>query len=381
MTKPRSIFEEVSGDEKPGAPTPETGMISRGRGNAGRGAVRVWLGILFVMVAAIVMVGGLTRLTDSGLSITEWNLVWGFLPPMSGEDWLDLYNKYRATPEFQLQNANMNLDGFRQIFWWEWGHRVLGRLIGLVWFFGFVGLYLTKRIPRGWTGRLVLIGALIGLQGAVGWWMVSSGLVENRVDVVSYRLATHLGLAFIILGLITWFFLSLGRSEAEAMQARRAREGRLFSMNTGLMHLVFLQILLGALVAGIDAGRSFVDWPWMADQFFPPDAFDIVPAWRNFFENAGLVQFIHRMSGYLVVIFALVVWARSRKSPNGATRRAVQYVAIMALVQMGLGIYTVLTAAQLHIAITHQVGAILLWVLIINARHKAGFPIADRIRG
>ncbi len=381
MTKPRSIFEEVSGTEKASIPTPQTGMINRGRGTLGRGAVRIWLGILFVMVAAIVMVGGLTRLTDSGLSITEWNLVWGFLPPMNGDEWLDLYTKYRATPEFQLQNANMSLDGFRQIFWWEWGHRVLGRLIGLVWFFGFIGLYLTKRIPRGWTGRLVLIGGLIGLQGAVGWWMVSSGLVENRVDVVSYRLATHLGLAFIILGLITWFILSLGRSEADAMQARRARESKLYSMATWLLYLTFLQILLGALVAGIDAGRSFVDWPWMGDQFFPPDAFDIVPAWRNFFENAGLVQFIHRMSGYLVVIVALVVWAQGRTSPNGATRRAVLYVAVMVLVQLGLGIYTVLTAAQLHVAITHQVGAIVFWVLIINARHKAGFPIADRIRG
>ncbi len=384
MSQPRNIFEDVGETGAQAKNTPQTGMIGKGSGGGKgqrRGAVRLWLGLLFVLVAAIVVLGGLTRLTDSGLSIVEWNLISGAIPPMSAADWQAALNLYQTSPEYQLQNKGMDMAAFKNIFWWEWGHRQLGRFIGLVWAVGFVALWLTKSIPAGWVGRLVLIGALGGLQGAIGWWMVSSGLEGQRVDVASYRLSTHLGLAFIILGLIGWYILALGRSEADLMQARRVREKKLFGMSTGLMHLAFLQILLGALVAGIDAGRTFTDWPWMGGQVFPPGAFDISPLWRNFFENAGLVQFIHRIAGYLLVIFALVVWRRARRSANGVTRRAFSFVMVVMLLQMGLGIVTVLYGAPLHAAISHQIGAIVLWVLILNARHKAGYPIAQRIKG
>ena len=381
MAGKRSIFEEVAEGARPAAAAPVPGVIDRGTGGA-RGAIRLWLLLLFVMVAAMIVVGGLTRLTDSGLSITEWRPVTGALPPMSEAAWAAEFDKYRAIPEYQLQNKGMSLEDFKFIYWWEWGHRQLGRVVGLVWAVGFVGFWATRRIPAGWTGRLLGLGALGGLQGAIGWWMVSSGLTGDRVDVASYRLATHLGLAFVILGLIAWYVLSLGRSETQLIQARRGREAKLFSLSTGLMHFAFLQILLGALVAGIDAGRGFPTWPLMNGQFFPADAFYVPgrPAWAAFFENPGLVQFIHRMAGYLLFAFGIVVFLRGRRSAYRATRGAFAAVMAMMVLQLLLGIATVLTAAHLHVAITHQVGAILLWVLIIRARHFSQYPLAGSIR-
>jgi heme a synthase len=380
MAGKRSIFEEVaSGQNAPATPT-GGGIDARPRGD--RAGVRLWLVGLFLLVVVMIVVGGLTRLTDSGLSITEWNLVTGVVPPLDGAAWAAEFAKYQAIPEFQLQNSAMTLEEFKVIYWWEWGHRFLGRVIGLVWAVGFVWFWLRKEVPPGWTGRLLLLGALGGLQGAVGWWMVSSGLVGTRVDVVSWKLATHLGLAFVILGFLAWYVFLLGRSEAELMTARRGREAKLFGLATGLMHFAFLQIVLGALVAGIDAGRAFPTWPLMNGQFFPADAF-YVPggaAWQAFYENPGLVQFIHRMSGYLLFVFGVVVWLRGRRSAYQATQGAFHQVMAMLVLQMALGIATVLTVAHVHVAITHQIGAVILWVLILRARHLSLYPVAGSIR-
>lgn len=385
MAGKRSIFEEVGQGVK-SAPPPQGGMIAA-RAQGARRGIRLWLVALFLMVAAMIAVGGMTRLTDSGLSITEWRPVTGAIPPMDEATWAAEFEKYRAIPEYQLQNKGMSLEEFKVIYWWEWGHRQLGRLIGLVWFVGFVGFLVARQIPAGWTGRLFGLGVLGGAQGAIGWWMVSSGLTGTMLDVASYRLATHLGLAFVILGLIAWYVFLLGRSEAELMQARRGREAKLFSMTTGLMHFTFLQILLGALVAGIDAGRGFPTWPLMNGQFFPADAFYVpdgnggsLPIWHAFFENPGLVQFMHRMSGYLLFAFGVVVWLRGRKSAHAVTRGAYHGVMAMLLAQMALGIAAVLTAAHVHVAITHQIGAVILWVLILRARHLAQYPLAGSIR-
>lgn len=384
MAGKRSIFEEVGEVTRPNVP--QGGMIARKDGGA-RGAIRLWLMLLFALVMVMIVVGGLTRLTDSGLSITEWRPVTGALPPMNEAAWLVEFEKYRAIPEYQLQNKGMDLAAFKQIYWWEWGHRQLGRVIGLVWAVGFLGFLVTRKIPVGWTGRLFFIGALGGLQGAIGWWMVASGLGGTRVDVASYRLATHLGLAFIIFGFIAWYVFLLGRSEGELLQARRAKEGRLFGLSTGLLHFAFLQILLGALVAGIDAGRGFPTWPLMNGSFFPADAFYVpdgaggsLPLWHAFFENPGLVQFVHRMTGYVLFAFGIVVWLRGRKSAHRATRRAFDWVMTMLFGQVVLGIAAVLTAAQLHTAIAHQLGAVILWVLILRARHLSLYPLQGSIR-
>ncbi len=380
MTGKRSIFEEVG--DGPRAEAPKGGMIDAPRQGA-RAAVRAWLLALFVLVTLMIAVGGLTRLTDSGLSITEWRPVTGALPPLSAAAWEAEFEKYRAIPEYQLQNSGMSLAEFKVIYWWEWGHRQLGRVIGLVWAAGFVFFWATGRIPAGWTGRLLLLGALGGLQGAIGWWMVASGLTGQMVDVASYRLATHLGLAFVILGLIAWYAMQLSRPEAQLLQARRSGERRLFGLATGMMHFAFLQILLGALVAGIDAGRSFPTWPLMGETFFPADAF-YVPGgepWQAFFENPGLVQFMHRMAGYLLLAFGIVVWLKGRRSAHRATAGAFNAMAAMLAVQMGLGIVTVIHAAPLALGLAHQLGAVALWVLILRARHHAAYPIAQSIRG
>jgi cytochrome c oxidase assembly protein subunit 15 len=360
MATKRSIFQDV-GAQAP-APTRTTGTIDAGRGGARRG-IRLWLIVLFALVVVMIAVGGLTRLTDSGLSITEWRPFTGALPPMNAADWQAEFALYQQIPEFQVQNSWMTLEDFKLIYWWEWGHRQLGRVIGLVWAVGFVGFALARQIPTGWTGRLLLLGALGGLQGAVGWWMVSSGL------------------AFVILGFIAWYVLMLSRPERVLMQARRTREQRLFGLSTGWMHFAFLQILIGALVAGIDAGRSFAEWPLMAGGLWPPQMLVIEPVWRNFFENPGTVQFIHRMVGYLLLAFSMVVWLRARHSANGATRRVFTVAFIALLAQIALGIVTVVLAAPWQVAILHQLLAVTLWVLILRARFHAGYPVQQSVRG
>ena len=290
--KSRSVFEEV-GAEGPG---PAAARPVRGA-QPERGAIAVWLSILFALVVVMIAVGGMTRLTDSGLAITEWRPVTGALPPLDAVAWEAEFARYRAIPQYELVNPDMTLAEFKRIYWWEWGHRQLGRVIGAVWALGFLWFLVRRRIPAGWTPRLLGLGALGGLQGAVGWWMVSSGLGGRMVAVASHRLAVHLGLAFLILGLIAWFVMRLRRTEAELLQARRQRSAGLMAWGSALVALAFVQILLGALVAGIDAGRAFPEWPLMAGSFVPPGAFELEPVWRNFTENAGLVQFDHRVVG------------------------------------------------------------------------------------
>ncbi len=378
MAGKRSIFEEVETAQKPSA---QPGAIDRAKKTGARGAIRIWLMVLFGLLVVMIAVGGLTRLTDSGLSITEWAPLTGAIPPLGEAAWLSEFEKYKLIPEYQLQNTLMTLEQFKVIYWWEWGHRQLGRLIGLVWAGGFVWFLARKQIPTGWTGRLALLGALGGLQGFIGWWMVSSGLEGTRLDVLSYRLATHLTLAFIILGLIAWYIMKLGRTEADLMQARRAAEPGLKRLITGLLHLSYLQIIVGALVAGIDAGRTYTDWPLMGGEFFPSLAFELTPLWTNFFESEALVQFNHRILGYILFAFGLFVWWRARRSGNRSTKSAFDWVAVMLFGQLVLGIATVLYAAPLHIAIVHQFGAVVLITLILRARFLTMYPKAQSVRG
>ena len=382
MANKRSIFIDAGDGIKGDEPTSEViGVLDRAKEAGNLPMVRLWLGVLFALVVAMIFIGGLTRLTDSGLSITEWRPVSGALPPLSAQDWADEFEKYKQIPEYQLQNKGMSLESFKIIYWWEWGHRQLGRVVGLVWALGFAALFFTKGIPLGWKPKLLFLGALGGAQGAIGWWMVSSGLSGTMLDVASYRLATHLGLAFVILGFIAWFLLQLSDRQSALIQRRRHRENKLFSLSTGLMHFTFLQILIGALVAGIDAGRNYIDWPLMAGEFFPSDSFLLSPWWRNFFEDDGLVQFTHRMAGYGVFVFGFIVWWRSRSSGNASVRFAFNCVLAMMTLQMMIGVTTVLYAAPWQIAIVHQFGAVVLWVLILRARFLSGYPPPQSIKG
>ena len=376
MATKRSIFEDV-GDTPKQVAAP--GGIDKA-GQGARGLIRGWLMVLFGLVVVMIVVGGLTRLTDSGLSITEWKPVTGAMPPMSEAAWTEEFDKYRAIPEYQLQNQGMTLAEFKVIYWWEWGHRQLGRFIGLVWAAGFVFFAATRKIPNGWTGKLLFIGALGGLQGFIGWWMVSSGLQEGMLDVASYRLAIHLGLAFVIFGFIAWYVYQLSRSQTDLLQARRNADAGLARLGGVLVGLAFVQIILGALVAGIDAGRAFPDWPLMAGGFLPPEPLSLSPVWRNFFEDAGLVQFMHRMAGYILFAFTIFVWVRARKSANEHTRFAFNAVMALMLLQVIIGIITVMYSAPWQIAIVHQLTAVILWALILRARFVAKYPIPQTIK-
>ncbi|OCX66142.1 heme A synthase [Thioclava sp. SK-1] len=379
MSQKRSIFEEVGSDVK-AAPALKGGMINAKSRGARRG-IRAWLAVLFVLVLTMIAVGGATRLTDSGLSITEWKPLSGAVPPMTPEDWAAEFQNYQQIPQYELLNANMTLQEFKGIYWWEWGHRQLGRVIGLVWALGFFGFWIAGRFPTGWVPRLLGLGVLGGLQGAIGWWMVSSGLTGEMVAVASYRLAVHLGLAFVILGLIAWYAMQLSRSEAALLQARRLAEPKLFGMATGMLHLAFVQILLGALTAGIDAGRGYTDWPLMGGYILPPDPFSEVPLWKNFFENAALVQFNHRIVGYLLFAFGVVTVLKARRSAHPNTRQAFLLMGAMLLLQVVLGVVTLLHGAPVHLGLAHQFGAVLLWVMILRARHHARYPIVQSVRG
>jgi cytochrome c oxidase assembly protein subunit 15 len=373
----RAIFEEVGTAERPKA---RGGAIDAAR-RGSRAAARVWLILLFALVVVMIAVGGLTRLTDSGLSITEWRPVTGALPPLSAEAWQAEFELYRQIPEYQLQNRGMSLEEFKVIYWWEWGHRQLGRVIGLVWLLGFAWLLMSKRMPAGWTGRFFALGALGGLQGLIGWWMVSSGLTGTMLDVASYRLATHLGLAFVILSLIAWFALSMSRPESALIQARRDRDRTLMSLGSVLIGFTFLQVILGALVAGIDAGRSYAEWPLMGGGFLPPTMWDLTPWWRNLFENDGTVQFLHRVSGYLLLAVLVAVAWRARRSAYRATRGAFAVVLAMGVVQMLIGIVTVVNVSPWHLALLHQFGAVVLICLAVRARHRAKYPLTQSVRG
>ena len=381
MSSKRKLFEEV-GTIDAAKPAAQPGLIDKGRSGA-RGAIRLWLQLLFVLVFVMIAVGGLTRLTDSGLSITEWRPLTGALPPMTAAEWQSEFDKYQQIDEFRIQNQWMEMADFKVIYWWEWGHQQLGRVIGAVWALGFGYFALRRQIPTGWNGKLLWLGVLGGAQGGIGWWMVASGVTQGEgvTDVASYRLATHLGLAFIILGFIAWYIMELGRSAQDLMQARRAKEAKQWGLSTGLLHFTFAQILLGALVAGIDAGRSYTDWPMMGGQWFPATALSLDPMWRNFFESPGLVQFMHRVTGYVLIAFTLVVWLRGRKSSHVKTRFAFNTVLAAMALQIALGIVTVLYGAPAHIAIFHQTLAVIVWVLILRARFLSGYPIATSVRG
>jgi cytochrome c oxidase assembly protein subunit 15 len=230
-------------------------------------------------------------------------------------------------------------------------------------------------MPPGWTLPLLGLGALGGLQGAIGWWMVSSGLSGDMIAVAGYRLATHLALAFLILGLIGWWVFRLGRREADLMQARRLGDLGVARLGTGLMHLAFLQIVLGALVAGIGAGRAYSDWPLMHGAFFPPEALDLEPLWRNFVENTAMVQFTHRMAGYLLLALAALTWVLAGGSAHRTTRGAHDLMMLVLATQVVLGIATVMTGAPMELAVAHQVTAVLLWLLILRARFLARYPL------
>lgn len=328
-------------------------------------AVALWLFAVAGLVALMVVIGGLTRLTESGLSMVEWKPITGWLPPLSETAWAAEFEKYKQFPEYQKINIGMTLEGFKSIFWLEYIHRLLGRLIGVAFAVPMILFWIGGRIPTGMKPHLVLMFLLGGSQGALGWFMVASGLVDHP-DVSHYRLTAHLGLAFFIYAYLLWGGLSL------------IRHGRMVRAVNGIAAIfaaiVFLQVLSGGLVAGMNAGLAHNTWPLMDGSFIPDGLLIVEPWWHNFTENAMTVQFQHRMLAYAVFVLALVTSVMLKQRAPTALRHGL-LTAVLA--QVGLGIATLLAHVPVALGTLHQAGAVVVLGVAVALWHDQSMKAHD----
>jgi len=312
--------------------------------------ISTWLIIMFWIIAFMIVVGGLTRLTDSGLSITQWQLFSGFLPPLNSSDWNNYFNLYKEIPEFKIQNFEMTLKEFKVIFWWEWAHRFLGRLIGITFLLPL--LYFTFKVGFKKLVNFYLIFFLICLQGFIGWYMVSSGLVD-RVDVSHFRLSIHLIIAFIIISLILWNYFKI-KFENNFIKNLN------FFLPFSFLLLIYFQVIIGAFVSGMDAGQIYNSWPLMDSNFFPDDNRYINLFKISAFSDPSLVQFMHRNLAYLILIFYLILFIKVYSNKIKNLYFAINLVGLILLIQIILGIFTLLYGAQIILASMHQISSIFL---------------------
>jgi len=335
---------------------------------AQRRAIARWLLIVAGMIFVMTIIGALTRLTESGLSIVEWKPLTGWIPPLSLEAWQAEFAKYQQSPEYQLVNKGMSLAQFQNIFWLEFIHRLLGRIIGLAFFVPMVWFIWKRYVPRALLPHLIAMLVLGGMQGAIGWLMVQSGL-EQRPSVSQYRLAAHLGAALLIYVYIIWIALSLVEPHS-----RPARPGARWA--SAFAAYIFFVMISGAFVAGLDAGLVHNTFPDMSGYFLPPGAYEPALGFLNHFENQTLVQFQHRTLAELAVLLALLLWWRLHRTPRlpHEARMAANALAVMALIQLGLGISTLLLGVPVAIATLHQAGALILLTLSIVLAHRLRAP-------
>jgi cytochrome c oxidase assembly protein subunit 15 len=333
-----------------------------------RRQIAIWLFVCCGLVFLMVVVGGVTRLTHSGLSIVEWQPIVGTLPPINDAQWNTVFAKYQATPEYQQVNHGMSLDEFKGIFWWEYFHRLLGRLIGVAFFVPLLFFILRRRIERHVGPRLIGIFLLGGLQGAVGWYMVKSGLVDDP-RVSQYRLTAHLGLAFLIYAAMFWTALQLLAPEwRPATDPNRRRQRRFGAF---LSALIFLMVLSGGLVAGLRAGLAYNTFPLMNGEFMPAEIMQLDPWYLNFFSNMATVQFDHRLIAWSLMLLIPLFWLRSRSMDLLPRASAACTVLLLALaVQVALGIGTLLMKVPVGLAATHQAGALLLFTAALWSTHE-----------
>ena len=323
----------------------------------------IWLILMFWIISIMIIVGGLTRLTDSGLSITKWQLFSGLLPPLNQNDWVLYFNLYKEIPEFKLQNYNMNIQEFKIIFWWEWAHRFLGRLIGITYLVPLI--YFSFKIQVYKLLNLYLIFFLICFQGFIGWYMVSSGLID-RIDVSHFRLSIHLLTAFIILSLIFWNYLKIKKGDV-ILNKMSSIIPFLFLI------LVFTQIVIGAFVSGMDAGKIYNSWPFMGSSYFPDDN-DLINLFKlSAFSDPSLVQFMHRNLAYIITIFYLYIFYKVYKNRMYELYKPINMVGLFIILQIVLGVFTINYGAQIYIASMHQISSIFLvssciYFLYINAK-------------
>ncbi|MFM9938448.1 MAG: COX15/CtaA family protein [Hyphomicrobiaceae bacterium] len=327
------------------------------RGHDDHRPIRAWLYAVAGLVALTAIVGAATRLTGSGLSITEWNVIGGMVPPLNDAQWTLAFDKYRQIPQYREINRGMSLDAFKVIFWWEWAHRMLARFIGAAFAVPLIVFALLGRLPSGFMPRLMALLGLGALQGFVGWYMVSSGLVD-RTDVSQYRLALHLGLAVLIFALLIWTALDLSARQRASMDLKTiTRRGWIAAH--GVLGLVYLQVLAGALVAGLKAGRTHNTWPLMDGALMPAGLMQQSPWWCNLFENATTVQFNHRALAYVIVGVGLWhAWAMAQTADAARVRHTAMAVGALVVAQTMLGIWTLLAWVPLWLGVVHQIGAL-----------------------
>lgn len=319
---------------------------------ADRRKVAAWLLVCAAFTFAVVVVGGLTRLTESGLSITEWQPVIGVLPPLSQADWDLLFDKYQATPQFQKAYGMMTMEGFKGIFWLEYWHRLLGRLIGFVFLLPFLWFLFRRTLSKSLALQLAGIFLLGAMQGALGWYMVQSGLV-NEPRVSHFRLTAHLGLALLIFSAELWLAMNLLKETSRSKPTN-------FSLL--VLALVFLMALSGGMVAGLRAGHAYNTFPLMNGHLVPPETFMLEPWWQNFFWNVATVQLVHRTFFWVLLILIPLLWNQLRKTP---AKIAAHHLLGMFLIQAGLGIATLLNAVPISVASCHQAGAVLLLAIAL----------------
>jgi cytochrome c oxidase assembly protein subunit 15 len=327
-------------------------------------ALARWLWAVALLVIIVVGVGGITRLTESGLSITEWRPVSGVLPPLNEADWISEFEKYKQIPEYRETNLGMTLAGFKAIFFWEWLHRILGRMVGMAMIVPLAWYAWRRAIPAGYGGRLLALTSLVGLQGAIGWWMVASGL-EYRVDVSHFRLAAHLLTALFLLAGLVWTARDLDALARDPA----ARPARLTGGGIAVIAVLYVQLLLGAWVAGLNAGFVASSWPLMNDHFVPEGIDWVGGAWLALTNDPFLIHFLHRWWSWIAAL-ALLLLARSL-SRLGAKREAGLLVAVVAA-QMLLGIWTVISGVSMWVAVAHQVVGAILVAIAAAALHRLG---------
>ena len=312
--------------------------------------ISYWLASMFFIISIMIIIGGLTRLTDSGLSITEWQLFSGFLPPLNELEWDNYFTLYKKIPEYKLQNFSMTLQEFKVIFWWEWIHRFLGRLIGITFLIPLIFFTISLGFKK--LKKLYFIFCLICFQGFVGWYMVSSGLVD-RVDVSHFRLSLHLVIAFFILSLILWNYLELVKFNVSGDKINRY-------LPMAFLFLIFVQITIGAFVSGMDAGKIYNSWPLMGNNFFPDDSEFINLFKLSAFSDPSLTQFIHRNLAYLILFFYLIICFKIYKNKKVKFFKIINLIGLILFIQIALGIFTLVNGAQIFLSSMHQISSIFL---------------------
>lgn len=334
--------------------------------NTSRRQISLWLMLCCAMIFGMVVLGGATRLTGSGLSMVEWDPIFGAIPPLDEQQWEDVFAKYRESPEYNKINIGMDLHGFKSIYWYEYTHRLLGRSIGTVFLLPFLYFLARRKLTPRLIPRLGIAFVLGGLQGLLGWYMVKSGLVD-RPHVSQYRLTAHLGLALLIYGYLLWLLFDL----LWPKQAAGAHPGGLKKAALWLLGLVSLTIVSGGFVAGLKAGFAYNTFPKMGDQWLPPAGWMLEPGWLNLFENIATVQFDHRLLALLTLVFVLLFWNKARQHLLSASARTGAHLLLLAvLLQVGLGISTLLLHVPVVLGVMHQGGALVLLSVVLFVNHR-----------